>query len=119
MGSAQQPNRESAESPPIRTLEVLLSLLSNEETAPTDLVACEFSGAMRSALEREGRRAISADWRECDIGGLHFCGDIRVILAAKQWERAYIFPLRLWWVTSRELSSGLFLNSRVQPWSCI
>jgi hypothetical protein len=92
MGSAQQPNRASAESPPIRTLEGLLSLLSDEETAPTDLVACEFSGAMRSALEREGRRAISADWRECDIGGLHFCGDVRVILAAKQWERAYIFP---------------------------
>ena len=77
---------------PLRTEEDLRALLADTRYAPTDLVACEFSGAMRTALEREGRRALSADWRECEVGGLHFCGDVRLVLNIQMWERAYIFP---------------------------
>ena len=61
-------------------------------TPPTALVACEFSGAVRSALEAEGVVAISADLRPCDIGGLHYRGDARDILPLTRWARVYLFP---------------------------
>ena len=77
---------------PLTTVEQVLDLLADSQWAPTDLVGCEFSGALRSALEREGRRAISADERDCDLGGMHFRGDVRLLLTLTSWERAYLFP---------------------------
>jgi len=59
---------------------------------PTMLVACEFSGAVRTALEAEGIVALSADVRACSIGGLHYVGDVRDVLPLTQWARVYCFP---------------------------
>ena len=77
---------------PLTTVSQVLALLADPKHAPTDLVACEFSGALRQALERAGRRAISADWRDCEVGGMHFRGDVRLLLTITAWERAYLFP---------------------------
>ena len=75
----------------LTTVAQLMQLLRSEQ-APTMLVACEFSGAVRSALEREGYIAISADLRPCVVGGLHFRGDVRDVVAATHWARIYFFP---------------------------
>ena len=48
--------------------------------APTDLVGFEFSGALRQSLEANGRRALSVDWRVCDVGGMHAVLDVRDVV---------------------------------------
>eukprot|EP00966_Prymnesium_polylepis_P016814 388028-Prymnesium_polylepis.1 len=60
--------------------------------APTDLVGFEFSAAMRTALERQGRVALSVDLREPDCSGMHACLDVRVVLPLSRWERVFMFP---------------------------
>ena len=72
----------------VADVERLLALPS----PPTVLIGFEFSGAMRMALEQEGFVAISADLRPCEIGGLHYLGDVRDLLVIRVWERAYFFP---------------------------
>lgn len=56
---------------------------------PTILVAFEFSGAMRSALEARGKKALSVDWRSSERPGPHFQGDVREALDLKEWEAVY------------------------------
>ena len=61
------------------------------------LIGYEFSGAMRSALEatfdhRVREAALSVDFRPCDLGGPHYCGDVRDVVHLTTWHRAYFFP---------------------------
>jgi len=44
------------------------------------LVACEFSGVVRSAFLRRGIYAMSCDLLESDNGGPHYCGDVADII---------------------------------------
>jgi site-specific DNA-cytosine methylase len=44
------------------------------------LVACEFSGVVRSAFQNLGIYAMSCDLLPCDSGGPHYQGDVRDIL---------------------------------------
>ena len=53
---------------PISSTDDFLRLLQCRYIRPEALVGFEFSGSMRSSLEARGIRAISADFRECDIG---------------------------------------------------
>lgn len=77
---------------PLRTPADFRRLVSCQHIQPQALVAMEFSGAVRSALEEAGVRAISADTRACDIGGMHYQGDVRDIAHLHTWERVYMFP---------------------------
>ena len=76
---------------PLTTVAAVKQLLARP-SPPTALVGFEFSGAMRSALEREGIVAISADFRPCEVGGLHYLGDACDLLDIQVWARAYFFP---------------------------
>ena len=62
---------------PLRTVADVQRLLGCQYARPTDLVAFEFSGAMRSALEKRGRIALSVDLRESATGGMHACLDAK------------------------------------------
>ena len=92
---APQPSSGAAAEPgftfPITTLDEVRRLLRSRNP-PTDLCGFEFSGAQRSALEAKGRVALSADERDCVIGGMHFKGDVRPLLTITVWQRAYLFP---------------------------
>ena len=77
---------------PLTTIAEVRRLLDCRLIAPTDLVGFEFSGAVRSALQASGRRALSVDWRLCEIGGMHACLDVRDVLALKRWSRVFLFP---------------------------
>ena len=77
---------------PLRSVSDVKRLLACSFAAPTDIVGFEFSAAMRSALEAEGRVALSVDLRESDKGGMHACLDVRLVLPLRTWERAYLFP---------------------------
>lgn len=59
---------------------------------PTALVGMEFSGAVRLALESQGVRALSVDLRTCDVGGMHFKGDVRLVVGLQRWDKVYLFP---------------------------
>ena len=62
-----------------------------ERTA--ELVAMEFSGSVRRALESRGWVALSADLRrECEVGGMHYQGDVRDIVHLSQWRLAASLP---------------------------
>lgn len=85
---AQESQRKREPAFPIMrraTLKVWL----REPTSPTVLVAFEFSGAMRSALERAGKRALSVDMRPSERPGPHFQGELRDVLDLKHWEAVY------------------------------
>ena len=71
---------------PLKTVEDFQRLLQCQHIRPEALVAFEFSGAMRRALESRGVRAISVDRRECDIGGMHFQGDVREVAHLQHWK---------------------------------
>ena len=77
---------------PLTSLQDVRRLLSLEAIAPSDLVGFEFSGAVRSALEASGRRALSVDYRACDVGGMHAILDVREVLALQRWSRVFLFP---------------------------
>lgn len=85
--SADPPPR----APPLTSIAEVVRLLARP-SPPTVLVGFEFSGAMRTALEAEGFVTLSADLRPCEIGGLHYLGDVRDLLTIQVWERAYFFP---------------------------
>ncbi len=55
------------------------------------LVGCEFSGVVRSALEKLGWEAWSCDLEETEIPGNHYIGDIRDMLT-QHWDLAIFFP---------------------------
>lgn len=44
------------------------------------LVACEYSGKVRSAFERMGHEALSCDLLPSDDGGNHYQGDVMDII---------------------------------------
>ena len=77
---------------PLTDLVDVLRLLDCVWIAPTDLVGFEFSGAMRTALERQGRLALSVDLRHSERKGMHAQLDARLVMHLKRWERAYLFP---------------------------
>ncbi|KAL3905120.1 MAG: hypothetical protein SGPRY_011025 [Prymnesium sp.] len=77
---------------PLRSPEEFRRLLECEFIRPTVMVAMEFSGAMRSALEAEGVRAISIDLRPCESGGMHYQGDVRDVAHLQHWSRAFFHP---------------------------
>ena len=76
---------------PLRSVEAVLSLLSSTRS-PTHLVGFEFSGTVRTALERKGHVALSVDIRDCDIGGMHAILDIRDVIGLKHWDAVMLFP---------------------------
>ena len=103
--SAQGAKPDAPPSPPSRSSDVLSSftfpivevsearrfIASFERVS---LVAFEFSGAMRSALEASfdpsvREAALSVDLRPCDIGGPHYQGDVRDVLHLAAWSSAY------------------------------
>ena len=69
-----------------------VTALLQSRASPTVIVACEFSGALSMALERIGHVVLSVDVRPCEIGGLHYQGDVRDVLHLRHWARAYFFP---------------------------
>ena len=77
---------------PLTSLAEVGRLLHCSHIAPTDLVGFEFSGAVRSSLEAVGRRALSVDYRECELGGMHAMLDVRDVLALQRWSRVFLFP---------------------------
>ena len=53
----------------------------------------EVSGSVRRALESRGWVALSADLRrECEVGGMHYQGDVRDIVHLSQWRLVIFFP---------------------------
>ena len=77
---------------PLTSLSEVKRLLHCAHIAPTDLVGFEFSGAVRSALEAVGRRALSVDFRECEMGGMHAMLDARDVVMLQHWSRVFLFP---------------------------
>ena len=77
---------------PLRSLDDVRRLLLCRFIAPTDLVGFEFSGAVRQSLEANGRRALSVDWRVCDVGGMHAVLDVRDVVELGGWLRVFLFP---------------------------
>ena len=53
------------------------------------LVACEFSGIVRSAFEKRGHYALSCDYTDTEIPGPHYTGDVRDILNDTKTVRAW------------------------------
>eukprot|EP00965_Chrysotila_dentata_P097293 3215594-Pleurochrysis_carterae.AAC.1 len=63
----------------MRTVAEVAALLASPESL-TDLVAREFSGAVRDALRATGRKAMSCDLRDSESrDGPHYQGDVRDI----------------------------------------
>lgn len=56
------------------------------------LIACEFSGVVRAAFEKQGHYAVSCDLLPSEIPGNHFQGDIREILHSEEWDLMIAHP---------------------------
>lgn len=57
------------------------------------LIACEFSGIVREAFNRQGHNAISCDLLEAEDGGNHYKGDILDLLSSSlTWDLMVAFP---------------------------
>lgn len=52
----------------------------------------EFTGALRTALEAQGKTALSVDFHPCEAGGMHYRGDVRDVVGLQRWEAVYFFP---------------------------
>jgi hypothetical protein len=52
----------------------------------------EFSGALQDALRALGVRALTADLRLSETGGMHYQGDVRDIISLTRWEAIFFFP---------------------------
>jgi hypothetical protein len=67
-----------------------------DPSAPLDLVLCESYGHCAAAIDKqEGRlgAALSVDVLSSRAkSGLHFRGDVRVILFSRRWRRVFAFP---------------------------
>ena len=77
---------------PLSSISDVLRLLSTTWLAPRDVVGFEFSGAVRTAIERQGDLALSVDLRNCPLHGMHATLDVRMILPLQRWRRAFLFP---------------------------
>ena len=70
-----------------------VAALLASESAPTDLVAFEFSGRVRAALTAAGRAAMSCDRVRSDIeDGWHYQGDAQDIAHMSKCTHFYAFP---------------------------
>lgn len=56
------------------------------------LVACEFSGIVRSAFAEKGHDALSCDILPTEIPGPHYKGDVRDILHSRKWDLIIAHP---------------------------
>ena len=56
------------------------------------LVACEYSGTVRDALQARGHDAMSCDILPTDAPGDHFQGDVREVLYDKSWDLIIAHP---------------------------
>jgi site-specific DNA-cytosine methylase len=80
------------------------------------LVACEFSGRVRSAFEQRGHDAWSCDLLESELPGNHFQCDVREVLTL-EWDMLLAFPPcthlavsgARWWA-DRQREQGEALN---------
>ncbi|KAL3926660.1 MAG: hypothetical protein SGPRY_003197, partial [Prymnesium sp.] len=77
---------------PLRTVSECQRLLECRYIRPTILVGMEFTGALRAALEAQGKIALSVDYRAYEAGGMHYLGDVRDIVGLQLWEAAYFSP---------------------------
>ena len=78
---------------PLRTAADVERLLGCPHAAPTDLVGCEFTGAVRDADEAEtGRVVLSVDSREPLTAGPHAVVDLRLVLGLAIWHHGFLFP---------------------------
>lgn len=79
---------------PISSTDELRRLLNHTLIAPTILCGMEFSGAMSQALSlAHARYTLSVDTRRSLVGGMHYLGDIRDVLAHDRvWEIAFFWP---------------------------
>lgn len=79
---------------PLRGLKELQRFLASKHVSPTHLCGCEFTGAMRRALESAlGVIVLSVDMRDSTDGGLHFCGPLQDVLECEHtWELAFLWP---------------------------
>ena len=68
---------------PITAVGEFKRLLECVYIAPTDLVGCEFSAAVRSKREELGKIAISVDRRDTLVEGMHAKLDVRKVLTLK------------------------------------
>lgn len=55
------------------------------------LVACEFSGRVREAFRARGHHALSVDFEDSEIPGLHVKGDVLALLDGS-WDLLVAFP---------------------------
>ena len=60
--------------------------------APTVLIGFEFSGALRSAFELRGYRALSCDLRDCELGGMHARLDVFLLAHERVWDIVVLHP---------------------------
>lgn len=56
------------------------------------LVACEYSGIVRSAFEKRGHDAISCDLLDTEIPGPHYKGPVENILSHYKWDMIIAHP---------------------------
>lgn len=55
------------------------------------LIACEFSGIVRNAFGEMGHDVLSVDFRESELPGNHYVGDVRDVLS-DCWDLLIAFP---------------------------
>lgn len=72
------------------------------------LIACEFSGVVRSAFDRKGHDATSCDLLPTSIPGKHYVGDVRDILYSQHWDMMIAHP-----PCTYLCSSGLHWNKKI------
>lgn len=91
-GESQPRSLDSFKWPIIHTVAELRRLLDTPNR-PTVLIAMEFSGALRSALEAQDNVALSVDFRLCKGGSMYYyMGDVRDVVGLQWWDRIYFFP---------------------------
>jgi site-specific DNA-cytosine methylase len=56
------------------------------------LIACEFSGIVRTAFERKGAYAVSCDLLPTKVPGNHYQGDVKDILYDSSWDLIIAHP---------------------------
>ena len=56
------------------------------------LIACEYSGIVRTAFEKMGWNAVSCDFLPTEIPGKHYIGDVKEILFSQKWDLIIAHP---------------------------
>ena len=76
---------------PIVSNDELDRLLSLPNAAPTVLIGCEYSAALRSSCERHGFIALSVDLRDTEVPGLHARMGLEAVWD-REWDDAIFHP---------------------------